>query len=102
MKWMPELNKKNLTWIVGGLTLAFILWLFLSCSNVAQEQPAVEVPAPAPVIEEVIAEPVEESIAPVEVSAPVIEEPVIEPVAEPIVEPVVEPIIPSDTTQELQ
>ena len=31
---MPELNKKNTTMLVGGLTLAFIMWLFFSCSSV--------------------------------------------------------------------
>ena len=91
---MPELNKKNLTYLVGGLTLAFIMWLFFSCSNV--EEPVVETsieevtPAPvvkpsAPVIEAVVEE--------VKIAA---EEAVTKAITEAIALPT---LTPSDTTQ---
>jgi len=91
---MPELNKKNLTYLVGGLTLAFIMWLFFSCSNV--EEPAVETSveevAPAPVAKPSI--PVIESV--VEEVKIATEEAVTKAINEAIVLPT---LTPSDTTQ---
>tara|TARA_Y100000296_G_scaffold78552_1_gene101459 strand:- start:226 stop:528 length:303 start_codon:yes stop_codon:yes gene_type:complete len=95
---MPELNKKNTTMLVGGLTLAFIMWLFFSCSSV--EEPVVEAPAKTPV-EEVTPAPVVEPSVPVieavvEEVKKATEEAVIKAVTEAIALPTVTP---SDTTQ---
>ena len=85
---MPEINKSNLTKLVGLVVTGFVVWLLFSCSA---KEPVVKAPISTPV-EVVVPAPVEEPAAPVEESAPVVEPEAIPEVLE----------TPSETTSDIE